>query len=128
MLCYPLTECTTGADIFHKIDSYFTEKRVKWSKFCGLSIDDGKSILSCYSSLLANVNVVSNLIKWTHCSINRQTLTSKLLLNYLKDVLDDFYKMINFISLATRAQKYFQYCVKTLLLHIGFDGYYGVKP
>lgn len=58
LLCHPLTEHATGADIFHAIDSYFTEKRIKWSKYCGLSTDGGKSMSGCYSGLLGRVKAV----------------------------------------------------------------------
>lgn len=56
-LCHPLTKRITGADIFHVIDFYFTEKKIKWSKcclccVCGLSTDGGKSMLACYSGPL----------------------------------------------------------------------------
>lgn len=44
LLYHPLTEHTTGADIFHAIDSYFTKKRIKWLKCCGLSTDGDKSM------------------------------------------------------------------------------------
>lgn len=39
LLCHPLTKRATGADIFHVINFYFTEKSIKWSKCCGLSTD-----------------------------------------------------------------------------------------
>jgi len=63
LLCHLLTERTTGADIFHAINSYFIEKRIMWSKCCGLSTDGGKSMSGCYSGLLARVKAVSPLVK-----------------------------------------------------------------
>jgi hypothetical protein len=52
----------------------------------------------CYSSLLVHVKAVSLLVKWTHCCIHRQALTSKPLPVDLKDVLDDSCKIVNFIK------------------------------
>jgi len=98
LLCHPLTERTTGADIFHAINSYFIEMRTMWSKCCGLSTDGGKSMSGCYSGFLARVKEVSPLVKWTHCCIHRQTLASKPLPVDLKDVLDDSCKIVNFIK------------------------------
>jgi len=63
LLCHLLTERTTGADIVHAINSYFIEKRIMWSKCCGLSTDGGKSMSGCYSGLLARVKAVSPLVK-----------------------------------------------------------------
>jgi len=63
LLCHPLTERATGADVFRAIDLYFTENKIKWSKCCGLNTDGGKSMSGCYSGLLARVKAVSPLIK-----------------------------------------------------------------
>ncbi|XP_060855173.1 zinc finger BED domain-containing protein 5-like [Metopolophium dirhodum] len=124
LLCHPLTGRTTGADIFHAIDSYFAEKKIKWSQCCGLSTDGGKSMSGCYSGLLARVKAVSPLIKWTHCCIHRQALASKPLPADLKDVLDDSCKVVNFIkSRHTNSRIFSLLCEdmgslhKTLLLH-----------
>ncbi|XP_071056888.1 zinc finger BED domain-containing protein 5-like [Onthophagus taurus] len=89
LLCHLLSERTTGADIFHAIDSYFTRKGIKWSKCCGLCTDGGKSMSGCYSGLLGCVKAVAPLVQWTHCCIHRQALASKCLPTSMKDVLDD---------------------------------------
>jgi zinc finger BED domain-containing protein 5/7/8/9 len=124
LLCHPLTERTTGADIFHAINSYFIEKRIMWSKCCGLSTDGGKSMSGYYSGLLARVKAVSPLVKWTHCCIHRQALASKPLPVDLKDVLDDSCKIVNFIkSRHTNSRIFSALCKdmgnlhKTLLIH-----------
>ncbi|XP_022180167.1 zinc finger BED domain-containing protein 5-like [Myzus persicae] len=124
LLCHPLTGRTTGADIFHAIDSYFAEKKIKWSQCCGLSTDGGKSMAGCYSGLKSRVKAVSPLIKWTHCCIHRQALASKPLPADLKDVLDDSCKVVNFFKSRHTNSRIFSFLCedmgslhKTLLLH-----------
>lgn len=134
LLCHPLTERTTGADIFQAIDSYFTEKRIKWSKCCGLSTDGGQSMSGCYTGLLARVKAVAPLVKWTHCCIHRQALASKPLPADLKDVLDDSCKVVNFIKPRhTNSRIFSALCEdmgsnhKTHFFILRFDGYHEVK-
>jgi hypothetical protein len=124
LLCHPLTERTTGSEIFHANNSNFIEKRIMWSKCCSLSTDGGKSMSGCYSGLLAHVKAVSPLVKLTHCCIHRQTLSSKPLSVDLEDVLDDSYKIVNFIKSRHMNSRIFSALCKdmssihkTLLLH-----------
>eukprot|EP00102_Acyrthosiphon_pisum_P010115 XP_008178283.1 PREDICTED: zinc finger BED domain-containing protein 5-like [Acyrthosiphon pisum] len=129
LLCHPLTEHTTGADICYAINSYFIEKRIMWSKRCDLSSNGGKSMSSCYSGLLTRVKAVSPLVKWTHCCIHRQALGSKPLPVDLKDILDDFCKIVNFIKSRHMNSRIFSALCKdmgslhkTLLLHTEVRG------
>ncbi|XP_055544052.1 zinc finger BED domain-containing protein 5-like [Wyeomyia smithii] len=124
LLCHALTKRTRGEDIFNAINVYFEEKQIDWKNCCGLCTDGAKSMSGCYSGLRARVLEVAPNAVWTHCCIHRQNLASSRPPIYLKSVLDESVKIVNFIKpKATKSRLFTVLCEEmgcnhtTLLLH-----------
>lgn len=108
LLCHVLTERTRGEDIFNAINSYFNNNGIDWAKCCGLCTDGAKSMSGIYSGLRGHVMKVAPNISWSHCCIHRQSLASKNLPGYLKVVLEEAIKVVNFIKSRPLNSRCFQ--------------------
>lgn len=99
MLCQLLLEWTTGDDIFNAIDCNFKKMGINWSSCFGPCTNGGKSMSDIYSGLRGRVMKVVSNINWRrHCCIHRRNLVFKNLPGELRLVLDEAFKLVNFIK------------------------------
>lgn len=124
LLCYALTERTSGEDIFNVIYNYFCEKGIDLAKWCGICTDGGKSMSGCYIGLRGRVKEVAPHVPWSHCCIHRQSLASKKLPTSLNEVLNEAVKVVNFVKANSTKSRLFKVLCEdmggvhsTLLLH-----------
>ena len=124
LLYHPLSEHTTGEDIFKAINFYFKEKGINRSNCCGLCTDGGKSMSGIYSCLRGRIMNIAPNVSWSHCCIHRQSLASKHLPVQIKLALDEATKVVNFIkSESTNSRMFKALCEdlnsvhSTLLFH-----------
>uniref|UniRef100_A0A8C3HDY0 Uncharacterized protein n=1 Tax=Chrysemys picta bellii TaxID=8478 RepID=A0A8C3HDY0_CHRPI len=98
LFCRPLEERTTGEDIFNLTNAYFQEKEIDWSRCLGICTYGATSMTGKYTGFVARTKKVASKVSWTHCSIHIQALTTKHMLEGLKEMLVKAVKMVNFIK------------------------------
>ena len=124
VFCKPLPEKTTGEDIFHLIDCFFTEHELDWKRCSHVCTDGAASMTGRHRGLVARIRQVNPDIQGMHCIIHREALASKRMSPELDSVLTDSVKVINFIkSRPLNARLFHKLCEETgsdhhqLLLH-----------
>ena len=91
LFCKKLTGKTTCEDMFHIIQSFFSDHNLDW-KSCGcVCMRRAASIPGRVKLLIAHRKKV------THCIIHREALASKRMSPELHEVLNDPLKVINLI-------------------------------
>ncbi|MBN3276356.1 ZBED5 protein, partial [Polyodon spathula] len=87
-----------GEDVFHIIDSFFSEHNLDWKSCTHLCTDGAASMIGRVKGLLAQIKKVNPDVEWNHCIIHREALASKRMSPELHNVLNDGVKVINFIE------------------------------
>uniref|UniRef100_A0A3Q1GVI7 C2H2-type domain-containing protein n=1 Tax=Acanthochromis polyacanthus TaxID=80966 RepID=A0A3Q1GVI7_9TELE len=98
LFCRSLETRTTAEHIFQLLDAFVTENGLDWSKCVGLCTDGARAMTGRHSDVAARVREVAAQMRWTHCSIHREALAIKRMLDNLKSVLDSAVKSVNFIK------------------------------
>ncbi|XP_041075539.1 SCAN domain-containing protein 3-like [Polyodon spathula] len=98
LFCKKLTGSTMGEDVFHIIDSFFSEHNLDWKSCTHLCTDGAASMIGRVKGLLAQIKKVNPDVEWNHCIIHREALASKRMSPELHNVLNDGVKVINFIE------------------------------
>uniref|UniRef100_A0A3Q1GCF7 C2H2-type domain-containing protein n=1 Tax=Acanthochromis polyacanthus TaxID=80966 RepID=A0A3Q1GCF7_9TELE len=106
LFCRSLETRTTAEHIFQLLDAFVTENGLDWSKCVGLCTDGARAMTGRHSDVAARVREVAAQMRWTHCSIHREALAIKRMLDNLKSVLDSAVKSVNFIK-ARMSNSYF---------------------
>ncbi|MGH0176926.1 UNVERIFIED_CONTAM: hypothetical protein FKN15_073970 [Acipenser sinensis] len=101
LFCKKLTGSTTGEDVFHIIDSFFSEHNLDWKSCTHVCTDGAASMTGRVKGLLAHIKKVNPDVEWNHCIIHREALASKRMSPELHDVLNDAVKAINLFSTPT---------------------------
>lgn len=98
LFCKKLTGSTTGKDVFHVIDTFFSEHNLDWKSCIHVCTDGAASMTGRVKGLIAQIKKVNPDVQWNHCIIHREALASKRMSPELHEVLNDAVKVINFVE------------------------------
>jgi hypothetical protein len=75
----------TTAEALFKVVSYFmTTKKLQWAKCAGISTDGAQAISRIHKGLVARIQKVPSLVKWTHCCLYRGVLAARRMPSEMK--------------------------------------------
>ena len=89
---------TTGKYIFNVVDAFFAEKSLNWTRCSSICTDATASMTGTIKGFVTLAKEKNPNVKWTHCIIHREALTSKRMSPQLHEVLNSSIKVINFIK------------------------------
>jgi hypothetical protein len=67
-------------------------------KCVGTSTDGAHAMSGIHKGLVARIQKVASLVKWTHCCIHREVLVSSRMPSKMKTVLDETVKIVKFLT------------------------------
>jgi hypothetical protein len=67
-------------------------------KCVDISKDGAQAMSGIQKDLVARIEKVASLVKWTHCCIHREVLVSRRMPSKMKTFLDEAVKIVNFIK------------------------------
>jgi hypothetical protein len=103
-----LKERTIGEDIFNVRNSYFAENETDLSRCIGICTDGATSVTGKHAGFVARSKEVATDVSWTHFFIHMQALALKCMPEGLKEVLDNTWKIVNFIKSRPTNSRLFQ--------------------
>jgi hypothetical protein len=76
MFCRPLTERTTGNDMFKAANGYIASVDICWPHCVGICVDGAPALTGHKKGFQAEVRQVASHVNFIHCMVNRETLES----------------------------------------------------
>lgn len=98
LFCESLPLHTTAEALFDVVNDFVTKNNLQWEKCVGISTDGAKAMSGKHKGLVARIQNVAPLVKWTHCCIHREALATRRMPSKFKQVLDEAVKIVNFIK------------------------------
>ena len=100
LFCRSLKSHTKGADIFFKVDEFFTTAGLQWENCIGVCTDGAGAMMGKYAEFVAKVkeHATPERVTFTHCMIHREALAAKHMSFDLDTVLRDVVKIINYMK------------------------------
>jgi hypothetical protein len=92
---------TTAEALFKVVNDFITTNKLQWEKCAGISTDGAQAMTGIHKGLVARIQKVASLVKWTHYCIHREVLVSRRMPSKIKTVLDDM-AILKFASLCGR--------------------------
>ena len=102
-----LTNCRAH-ELFAILNNFFKENNLQWKYCVGLCTDGTQAMSGLFGGLRTFMQGVAVNAKWTHCLIQRETLTSQQLSDDLNGVLKAVVKTVNFIKARPLKARLFQ--------------------
>ena len=81
LFCLPIGIDTTALSVFSKLDNYFSEHEVMWSKCKSVSTDGPRAMVGVRSRVVALIKQVAPEVVSIHCILHREALVAKKLAN-----------------------------------------------
>ena len=81
LFCLPIGIDTTALGVFSKVDNYFSEHEVMWSKGKFVSTDSARAMVGVHSGVVALIKQVAPEIVSIHCIPHHKVLVAKNLVN-----------------------------------------------
>ena len=81
LFCQSLQTRTTAEHIFQLVNAFFQETGLDWKKCVGVCTDGARAMTGRHSGVVARIREVAPDVQWTHCSIHREALAVKKMLN-----------------------------------------------
>ena len=85
LFCLPIGIDTTALSMFSKVDNYFSEHEVMWSKCKSVSTDGSQAMVGVCSGVVALIKQVVPEVVNIHCILHREALVAKKLANEEKN-------------------------------------------
>jgi len=98
LFCRELLNTTRGHDIFVKVDEFFLENELEWSKCVGVCTDGAAAMTGRISGFKAEVQKVSPYAQHIHCVIHREHLVFRQTCCELNDILSNVTTIVNFVK------------------------------
>ncbi|XP_067303566.1 zinc finger BED domain-containing protein 5-like [Pseudorasbora parva] len=78
LFCKKLTGSTIGKDVFHVIDTFFSELNLDWKSCIHVCTDGAASMTGRVKGLIAHIKEVNPDVQWNHCINHREALAMAL--------------------------------------------------
>ncbi|KAI6649935.1 protein ZBED8-like [Oopsacas minuta] len=98
LFCRPLDSQTRGIDVFNKVDTFFCKRRSRLEKSWAVCTDGAPSMLGSHSGFQTRVRQFVPDVITNHCMIDREALAAKTLLASLNVILQEVFKIVNFVK------------------------------
>ena len=119
LFCLPVGVGTTASSIFSKVDNYFSDHEVMWSKCKAVSTDGARAMIGVRNEVVALIKQVAPEVMNIHCIIHREALVAKKLVNQEKncqlvDVISDVIGIATTILKHAKSNRAFHELVKEM--------------
>jgi hypothetical protein len=96
--CKNLPGRTTGEEIFCVPDFYIRENNLKWEDCVSICTDGSASMTGKVKGFKPKVREVNPEIRFDHRFLHREAIVAEMLAVFLKLVLDEVVKIVNFVK------------------------------
>ena len=122
LFCLPIGIDTTALSLFSKLDNYFSENEVMWSKCKSVSTDGARAMVGVRNGVVALIRQVAQEVVSIHCILHREALVAKKLPSeekncQLADVICAVTKIVTTILKKPKSNRAFH----ELVLFMGDD-------
>ncbi|GBL98184.1 Zinc finger BED domain-containing protein 5 [Araneus ventricosus] len=107
LLCKPLPTTTTGNEIFKLLDGFFAKNSILWDNCVDVCTDGEKAMTGKMSGAIAKIKK-ANGCSSSHCILHRHALAMKKMPPFIKEVLSQTVKIINFIKSRPKNNRLFK--------------------
>ena len=118
LFCLPIGIDTTALSVFSKLDNYFSEHEVMWSKCKSVSTDCSRAMVGIRSGAVALIKQVAPEVVSIHCILHREALVAKKLVNekncQLADMICDVTKIVTAILKKPKSNRTFHELVREM--------------
>ena len=119
LFCLPIGIDTTALSVFLKLDNYFSEHEVMWSKCKSVSTDGARAMVGVRSGVVALIKQVAPEVVSIHCILYHEALVVKKLANeekncQLADVICDVTKIVTTILKKPKSNRAFHELVREM--------------
>ena len=118
LFCLPIGIDTTALSVFSKLDNYFSEHEVMWSKCKSVSTDCSRAMVGIRSGVVALIKQVAPEVVSIHCILHREALVAKKLVNekncQLADMICDDTKIVTAILKKPKSNRAFHELVREM--------------
>ena len=119
LFCLPIDIDTTALSVFSKLDNYFSEHEVMWSKCKSVSTDGARAMVGVRSGVVALIKQVAPEVVSIHCILHREALVAKKLANEEKNcqldyVICDVTKIVTTILKKPKSNREFHELVREM--------------
>ena len=119
LFCLPIDIDTTALSVFSKLDNYFLEHEVMWSKRNSVSTDGAPAMVGVRSGIVALIKQVAPKVVSIHCILHREALVAKKLANeekncQLADLICDVTKIVTIILKKPKSNRAFHKLVREM--------------
>lgn len=108
LLCKPLPTTTSGTEIFKLVDTFFSENSILWDNCVDVCTDGAKAMTGKISGAIAKIKEKAKGCSSSHCVLHRHALAMKKMPPFIKEVLDETVKIINFIKSRSKNTRLFK--------------------
>lgn len=98
LFCRELLTTTRGIDIFEKVNEFFAENELEWSKCVGVCTDGAAAMSGRISGFKAEVQKVSPDAQHIHCVIHREHLVFRQTCCELGEIFCQVTTIVNFVK------------------------------
>ena len=119
LFCLSIGIDTTALSIFKKVDNYFSEHGLMWSKCKTVSTDGARAMVGVRNGVVALIKQASPEVVSIHCILHREALIAKKHVNeeincQLADVICDVTKIVTEILKSSKSNRAFHELVKEM--------------
>ncbi|GBL73884.1 Zinc finger BED domain-containing protein 5 [Araneus ventricosus] len=111
LLCEPLPTTTTGTEIFKLLDEFFAENSILWDNCVVVCTDGAKAMTDNMSGAITKTKEKAKGCSSRHCILHRHVLAMKKMPPFIKKVLAETVKIINFINSRPKNNRLFKIMV-----------------
>ncbi|GBO41577.1 Zinc finger BED domain-containing protein 5 [Araneus ventricosus] len=98
LLCKPLPTTTTGTEIFKLLGEFFEKNSILWDNSVDVCKDGAKAMTGKMSGAIAKIRGKAKGCSSVHYILHQHVLTMKKIPPFIKEVLAETVKIINFIK------------------------------
>ncbi|GBN83817.1 Zinc finger BED domain-containing protein 5 [Araneus ventricosus] len=108
LICKPLPTITSGTEIFKLLDKFFAENSILWDNCVDVCTDGAKAMTGKMSGAIAKIKEKAKGCSSSHCILHRHALAMKKMPPFIREVLSETVKIINFIKSRPKNNRLFK--------------------